>query len=128
MCCCVIAAPTTRPLHRYVRPRLVLVGDAAHVTHPLAGQGVNLGFADVMQLVATLAHAAESGQDPGSMQLLQVWKLKRVLLHRHMLYSLAAHLVVDANRKCTRHPGCGPIWPWAPRWTCSSGCLRCKRG
>ena len=57
---------------RYVRPRLALIGDAAHSVHPLAGQGVNLGFGDVEALVKALAHAVECGRDLGDASLLEV--------------------------------------------------------
>ncbi|KAJ1980373.1 putative ubiquinone biosynthesis monooxygenase [Dimargaris verticillata] len=50
---------------RYVDQRLVLIGDAAHTIHPLAGQGLNLGLADVASLVPTLEQAVATGQDLG---------------------------------------------------------------
>jgi 2-octaprenylphenol hydroxylase len=46
---------------RYCKPRFVLVGDAAHSVHPLAGQGVNLGFMDSAALVEVLAEHADGG-------------------------------------------------------------------
>jgi 2-octaprenylphenol hydroxylase len=57
-----------RLLHarEYVRPRLALVGDAAHAIHPLAGQGVNLGLLDAAALAEVLLDASALGRDPGS--------------------------------------------------------------
>jgi 2-octaprenylphenol hydroxylase len=55
----------------YVRPRLALVGDAAHTIHPLAGQGVNLGFLDCAGLVQVLAAAADKGEEAHGMRVLR---------------------------------------------------------
>lgn len=61
----------------YASKRTVLVGDAAHVVHPLAGQGVNLGLADVAELTEVLVRARQSGEDLGSNSILQRYGLNR---------------------------------------------------
>lgn len=48
--------------HSMIAPRLALIGDAAHVVHPMAGQGMNLGFGDVAALLKLLAQS-DSGRD-----------------------------------------------------------------
>jgi len=54
-----------------IRPRLVLIGNAAHVVHPVAGQGFNLGLRDVAVLADVLHAATRDGDDPGSLAVLQ---------------------------------------------------------
>lgn len=61
---------------RWVAPRLALIGDAAHNVHPLAGQGVNLGFQDAAVLAAVLKQR-ESGRDCGELGLLRRYERAR---------------------------------------------------
>jgi 2-octaprenylphenol hydroxylase len=61
----------------YAAQRTVLVGDAAHVVHPLAGQGVNLGLADVASLTETLIRMRRQGVDIGCGSVLQDYDRQR---------------------------------------------------
>ena len=61
----------------FVAERIALVGDAAHVIHPIAGQGLNMGLKDVAALAETIVDAARLGLDPGSLAVLdryQRWR------------------------------------------------------
>ncbi|MGX3021863.1 FAD-dependent monooxygenase [Ursidibacter sp. B-7004-1] len=70
---------TARYARNFAQPRIVLVGDAAHTIHPLAGLGVNLGFADVITLSAELKRHIELGNDIGEYRhLRQFERLRKV--------------------------------------------------
>lgn len=62
---------------RYIDERIALVGDAAHVIHPLAGQGVNLGIYDAAFLVEVLSKAKKNGNDIGKLLLLRRYERAR---------------------------------------------------
>lgn len=63
-------------VNRLIAPRVALIGDAAHVIHPLAGQGLNLGLRDVASLTETIA-AREPFRDPGDWVLLRRYERSR---------------------------------------------------
>lgn len=66
----------------YVKPRLALVGDAAHCCHPVGGQGLNLGIRDAAALAEVLHTAAQQGEDIGTLLVLQryeVWRKRENL-------------------------------------------------
>jgi 2-octaprenyl-6-methoxyphenol hydroxylase len=55
----------------FIAPRLALVGDAAHVIHPIAGQGLNMGLKDVAALAEVIVDAMRLGLDPGAYDVLE---------------------------------------------------------
>jgi 2-octaprenyl-6-methoxyphenol hydroxylase len=78
----VLSPPRAYPLRisiarSFIGERLALLGDAAHVIHPLAGQGLNMGLRDVAALAECIADAARLGLDPGAPEVLnryQSWR------------------------------------------------------
>jgi len=67
----------------YVSSRVALLGDAAHVVHPLAGQGVNLGLLDAAALAELVLEAVSRREDPGALSVLRTyerWRKSEVAL------------------------------------------------
>jgi 2-octaprenylphenol hydroxylase len=60
--------------HHYAAQRIALIGDAAHVVHPLAGQGVNLGLLDAAALAQLLLDARREREDPGALRVLRKYE------------------------------------------------------
>ncbi len=83
---------------RYVQPRAALIGDAAHAIHPLAGQGVNLGFLDVGALTDALEHARSRGRDIGSLATLRRYERARRGENLIMLGAMDAFKRLFGNR------------------------------
>jgi len=61
----------------YVKTGVALVGDAAHMINPLAGQGVNIGFLDAATLVEVVLQAAKQGHNFADLQVLQAYEKQR---------------------------------------------------
>jgi len=68
-----------------VRPRLVLIGNAAHTLHPIAGQGFNLGLRDVATLAQVIADALRTGADIGTLVTLEPYAQWRARDQRQVI-------------------------------------------
>ncbi|KQP24628.1 2-octaprenyl-6-methoxyphenyl hydroxylase [Methylobacterium sp. Leaf102] len=76
------AGPSAHPLafgiaRRFRADRMALLGDAAHVIHPIAGQGLNLGLAGAASLAQAVTDALRLGLDPGAPDVLQTYERER---------------------------------------------------
>lgn len=87
---------------RFTGMRCALIGDAAHVVHPLAGQGVNLGLLDAAALAECVAQACQMGEDPGA-----GWPLRRYERWRKSEL-VPMTLAIDAFNRWLAH-GTGPL-------------------
>jgi 2-octaprenyl-6-methoxyphenol hydroxylase len=82
----------------FIKDRLALVGDAAHVIHPIAGQGLNMGLKDVAALAEVIVDAARLGLDPGSLAVLERYQRWR------RFDTMAMGIVTDGlNRLFSNH-------------------------
>jgi 2-octaprenylphenol hydroxylase len=89
---------------RYYKAGLVLVGDAAHTIHPLAGQGINLGLKDVEVLSQELLRAVEHGLAPGLPAVLSRFQRRR------MADNLTMMLAMDGFKRLFSQRNLGVRW------------------
>jgi len=71
---------------RYTANRFVLIGDAAHGIHPIAGQGFNLGMGDIGALTEELARAQQLGLDPGFRGVMSRYEKQRKFANGNMVF------------------------------------------
>jgi 2-polyprenylphenol 6-hydroxylase len=105
---------------RYVAQRVALIGDAAHVVHPLAGQGANLGLLDAAALAQQVKFAVAAREDPGAMRVLRAYERWR------KSETAATAVSIDAFDRLLAH-GAGPLARLAQRglsWVNASQELR----
>ena len=75
-------------LDSYMKEGIVVVGDAAHSIHPLAGQGINLGFADADILCEEIIKAFKKGYSIGSHRVLKKYEIRRKSINEIMLKAM----------------------------------------
>ncbi len=88
--------------HRFTAHRCALIGDAAHVVHPLAGQGVNLGLLDAAALCELICAASRMREDPGAQSILRRYERWR----KSEIEPIA--LAIDGFNRYLAH-GLGPL-------------------
>ncbi|MBV1911537.1 MAG: UbiH/UbiF/VisC/COQ6 family ubiquinone biosynthesis hydroxylase [Kangiellaceae bacterium] len=87
-----------RHTERYLVNRVALIGDAAHTIHPLAGQGVNLGFQDVSCLSALIKRLIEKNRDFGLIENLRPFERERKTENLVMQNAMSAFKHIFANQ------------------------------
>ncbi len=94
---------------RYIADSVALVGDAAHLTHPLAGLGANIGFMDVAALAEVVERAAADGKDIGQHSVLRRYERWRKGDNELVLAMMAGFKNIfgnyDASAKAVRSAG-----------------------
>ncbi|MFT3907391.1 MAG: FAD-dependent monooxygenase [Steroidobacteraceae bacterium] len=86
-----VAVPLQRrTARRLVGARVALLGDAAHLIHPLAGQGVNLGLLDAAALCEAVGDAVAEREDPGALRALRRYEQQRFSHDVLMSYGMSA--------------------------------------
>lgn len=89
---------TMRHVNHYTQHRLVLVGDAAHTLHPLAGQGVNLGLQYTIALADCIARTTTKGRDIGRHANLRPYERARKGENQTMIWAMQALKSLFANQ------------------------------
>lgn len=102
-----------RHVYQYCRRGIVLIGDAAHTMHPLAGQGLNLGLADVQTFVETVVAANKIGRDYGDITTLSKFEQARRIENTIMIKTMGGLKKLFCNNavlpKNLRYFGCNII-------------------
>ena len=109
-------ALTRRHAQRYIKDGVVPVGDAAHTIHPLAGQGVNLGFQDAAKLAEVILEAAAHGRDFASADALQRYQRARkpAIWRCKPRWTRSATASPTISRRCGWRAAWACAWPTAP--------------